>query len=318
MKKLLLLFIVILIFPLRSYAFDGPLLVRNQFPLFLTFNVPYLEKAAIETSFNAGFSHSSVYLVDNSATWEMGLDMEITELNLRAKKKLKDFIEIGIDLPILSFSSGFMDGFLDSYHDTFGFPDYGRSERPENEFLYEVRRDNVPLVKGENGRLGIGDIRVTIKTPLLKSDPAVSLQASIEFPSGDARAGFGNGSIDTGIAIMMDKNFGEKLSSHLNLGVVFPGDLRGYERVPMREYIYGGAAVEAALWKDLSLLGQVFIQGSPCPETDIPSIDRTAILLSLGGRYYRRDNSFEFSLTEDPNTSGAPDFTMNFSFKRRF
>jgi hypothetical protein len=106
MKKLLLLFFVIFLFPLPCNAFDGPLQVRNQFPLFLPFNAPYLEKAAIETSFSAGISHSSVYLEDNSAKWETGLDMEITELHLQAKKTLNNVIEIGIDLPILSFSSG--------------------------------------------------------------------------------------------------------------------------------------------------------------------------------------------------------------------
>ena len=265
--------------------------VRNQFPLFLPVNAPFLEKAAIETSFSAVLSHSSVYLVDSSATWGMGLDMEITELNLRAKKNLNDFIEIGIELPILGFSSGVMDGFLNRYHDTFGFPDYGRSERPENEFLYEVRRENALIIKGKNGRIQIGDIRLTVKKPVLKSDPAVSVQASIEFPSGDAKAGFGNGSLDTGLSLMMEKNLGEKLNAYLNFGIVFPGDLRGYERVTLRDYLYGGAAVEAAFWKDISLLGQIFIQGSPFPETDIPSVDRTAVLLSFGGRYSSGKNT---------------------------
>ena len=49
--------------------------------------------------------------------------MEITELNLRFRKSINNFIELG-EVPILSFNSGFMDSFLDSYHDTFGFPDY--------------------------------------------------------------------------------------------------------------------------------------------------------------------------------------------------
>jgi hypothetical protein len=43
-----------------------------------------------------------------------------------------------------------------------------------------------------------------------------------------------------------------------------------------------------------------------------------AVLLSLGGRYYSGKNSFDISLTKDPNTAGAADFTLNFSFKRRF
>ena len=112
----------------------------------------------------------------------------------------------------------------------------------------------------------------------------------------------------------MDKKFGETWKTYLNLGVVFPGDLKGHERVNLDHFLYGGAAVEAALWKTISLLGQVFIQGSPFPETDIASVDRTAVLLSLGGRYHSGNSSFELSLTEDPNTSGAPDFTLNFSF----
>ncbi|MFZ5907620.1 MAG: DUF3187 family protein [Nitrospirota bacterium] len=318
MKKLLLFFIFMLISPLPANAFDGPLQVRNQFPLFLSLNTPYLEKAAIETSLRVSLSHSSIYLVDNSATWKMGIDIEITELNLTAKKNFRDLIEVGIELPILSFGSGFTDGFLDGYHDTFGFPDYGRSERPENEFLFEVRRGDTLILKGKNGRIQVGDIRLTVKKPVLMSDPAVSIQASIEFPSGDAKAGFGNGSLDTGLSVMAEKNLGQKLRAYLNLGMVFPGDLKGYARVRIRDYFQGGAAVEAAFWKNISLAGQVFIQGSPFPETDISSMDRTAVLLSFGGRYSAGKNSLEFSLTEDPNTSGAPDFIVNFSFRRFF
>ena len=49
--------------------------------------------------------------------------------------------------------------------------------------------------------------------------------------------------------------------SHLNLGIVFPGDLKGHEKIDLRDFIYGGAAIEAALWKNISLLGQIFVQG---------------------------------------------------------
>jgi hypothetical protein len=92
--------------------------------------------------------------------------------------------------------------------------------------------------------------------------------------------------------------------------------LRGHQEINLREFIYGGAAVEAALWKSISLIGQIMLQGSPFPKTDIASVDRLAVLLSVGGRYYSGQNSFEFSLAEDPNSSGAPDVTVNFSFKR--
>jgi hypothetical protein len=321
MKKVVIFIAMLLIFSLHSstsYGFDGPLQARNQFPLFLYLNTPYLESALVENSFSASLSYSSINLVESSSEWDIGLDMEITELDLRFRKNIGDFIELGIELPILSFSSGFMDGFLNSYHDAFGFPDYGRSNRPDNEFLYEVRRNRDLVVKGKNGHIGIGDIRLTLKKPLLNSDPAISIKGDIELPTGDAKAGYGNGSIDAGIAVLMDKKLSEYFKSYLNIGAVFPGNLRGHEEINLREFLYGGAAIEASFWKNISLIVQVFVQGSPFPKTDISSVDRLAVLLSLGGRYSSGNNNFEFSLTEDPNTSGAPDFTLNFSFKRIF
>jgi hypothetical protein len=321
MKKIIIFLAMLLILSFHSstsYGFDGPLQVRNQFPLFLYLNAPYLESASVENSFSASLSYSSINLVERSSEWDIGLDMEITELNLRLRKNIGDFIELGIELPILSFSSGFMDGFLNSYHDAFGFPDYGRSNRPDNEFLYEVRRKGKLVIKGENGHIGIGDIRLTFKKPLLKSDPAITIKGNIEVPTGDAKTGYGNGSIDAGIAVLMDKRLSEYFKSYLNISAVFPGNLKGHEGINLREFLYGGAAIEASFWKNISLIGQVFVQESPLPKTDISSVDRLAVLLSLGGRYSSGNNNFEFSLTEDPNTSGAPDFTLNFSFKRIF
>jgi hypothetical protein len=310
------LFLLLTLTPV-THAFDGPLQVKNQFPLFMYGNVPYLETASIETSFAAIFSYSSVYLIRNSSAWSAGLDMEIAELNLRFRKSFGDFIEFGLDLPIISFNSGFMDGFLNSYHDTFGFPDYGRSQRPDNKFLYEVRRNGDLVVRGKSGRIGIGDMKLSVKKSLLKADPAFSIRGDIEFPTGDAESGFGNGCFDAGITLLIEKKLSDVFKTYGNLGISFPGHLRGYETIYLEKYLYGGAALEGKAWKDISIIGQVFIQGSPFPKTGIGEVDRTAVLLSLGGRYYSSKNSFELSLTEDPNTAGAPDVTFNFTFKRK-
>ena len=305
------------LFSSAASAFDGPLQVRNQFPLFLPADAPYLDTASLDDSFSAGLSYSSVYLVGKSADWDTGIDLEMAELSLRFRKTIKDLIEVGAELPVLSFNSGFMDGFINSYHDAFGFPDYGRSNRPDNKFLFNIKRKGKDIVKGQSGGIGIGDVRLTLKTPLLRGDPAVSAKADIELPTGDAETGYGNGSIDTGVALLINKKLSGYFMSYVNAGVVFPGKFRGHDRINLREFLYAGTALEANVTKNLSLIGQVFVQGSPLPETGISEIDRTAVLLSLGGRYHSGDHSFEFSFTEDPNTSGAPDFTLNFSFRRK-
>jgi hypothetical protein len=302
----------------EAFPFEGPLQLRNQFPPFLIADPPYLENASYDNYFSASLSYSSTFMVRNSDKWSVNIDLETTELNLRYKRVVADFIELGVDLPILSFNSGFMDDFLESYHDTFGFSDYGRSGRPENQFLYELKKDGDIVIKGRSGRIGIGDIRLTAKKAVLKGDPCMSVTANIEFPTGQASAGFGNGSIDGGVAILIDKNLGEKVKTYFNFGAVFPGDLEGNEVVGLRNFLYGGAGIEVAPWKSFSLLGQVMFQSSPFQKTGISSMDRVSALLALGARYSSGKNSLELSLTEDPNTAGAPDFVMNLSYKRRF
>ena len=316
--RTLCLLLLLLAFSAVTHAFDGPLQAKNQFPLFLYVDAPYLEKASIEDSFSASFSYSSVYLVQESSRWSAGLDMEITELNLRFRKTFRDFLEFGVDLPIMSFNSGCMDGFLNSYHDAFGLPDYGRSRRPDNKFLYEVRKDGQLILRGESGRIGLGDTKLSVKKPVVKGDPAISIRGEIEFPTGNAESGYGNGSIDAGMSLLIDKTLTEKIKTYVNLGVVLPGDFNGYEKIDLEEFIHAGAALEAMVWKDFSIIGQVFIQGLPFPKTGIAEVDRTAVLLALGGRYHSRKNSVEFSITEDPNTAGAPDVTFNFTFRRNF
>jgi hypothetical protein len=155
--------ISILFYPLSSAnSFDGPLQVKNQYPIFLHANQQYIDKASLENSMSFSLSHSSTYTVQESGHWTINLDMEITELNLRYKRIIRDMFEINLDLPVLIIGAGFMDGFLADYHDTFGFADYGRSARPHNAFLYEVRRDGRLIIKGSSSAK-LGDIRLAVK-----------------------------------------------------------------------------------------------------------------------------------------------------------
>lgn len=315
--KPLFIFIAIIAFASAASASDSPLQVKNQFPLFLYLNSPYLETASYDDSFSITLSHSSIFMVRSSSDWSVNLDMELTELSLRYKKPVFNLFELGIEVPFLSLNSGFMDGFLESYHDTFGFSDYGRSTRPKNEFLYEIRKDGVIIIKGENGRTSIGDIRISAKRMILSNDPEVSIKLDLDLPTGDASNGYGNGSFDAGLSLLVNKKLFEKIKSYLNVGIVSPGDLKGYEKIELKEFYYGGIGIEAAYWKSISILGQMSVQTSPFPKTGISTVDRTAALLSIGGRYYLGKSSFEISFTEDINTAGAPDFTIAFLFKKR-
>ncbi len=313
----------IIFFPSIVYSFDGPLQVKNQYPIFLHVNQPYLEKASIENSLSFSLSHSNTYTVQNSSNWIINLDMEITELNFRYKRIVGDLLELGMDVPVLGFSDGFMDGFLISYHDTFSFSGYKRNNRPRNEFLYEVRRNGNLVVEGKTG-IWLGDIRLTVKKPLISlasrsgSDSLnLSVKADLELPTGRAKRGYGNGNFDTGVSVLLDKSLSDSVMTYWNFGAVFPGDVKGYETVNLKNFIYGGAALEWALEKSFSLLAQIQGQSPIYPETDLLAVDRTAYLLTIGGRINAENGGFELSLAEDINASGAPDFIINMSYKMK-
>jgi hypothetical protein len=320
LKKLPLFLIMPAAFLFFSPAFslEGPLRVRNQFPLFLHLVTPIMEKAPQEDSLNLSLQYSSVFMKKSSAEWLVDLDMELAELDLTYKKNFPGLVEIGVELPLLGFSSGVLDQPLETYHSAFGFPDYGRSHYPKNEFRYQVFRKGKLVVSGESGRVGLGDLRLTAKKTFSFEDTALAVKGDLEFPTGDPNTGFGNGSLDGALAVIGEWKPAPAVMLTGALGLVRPGDLKAYETVDLQPYYYLGIAGEWAIWKNLAVLGQALAQTSPYPETGISAVDRTGVILTLGGRYAFGRNSVEFSFTEDLNTSGAPDFTFQLGFKHRF
>ncbi len=313
-------FIALLFFasPVVAAGLAGPFAVKNQFPLFLYTDQPYLEPASLADSFSVGLSHSSLFVMEDSAAWSAHLDLELTELDFQYRRTTSGGIELGAELPLVRATAGFLDRPLAWYHRASGFPDYNRNTRPDNAFLYEVRRNGLLVVMGENDKAGLGDLRFTAKKKLLTNEFLVSVMGAVELPTGDAKVGYGNGSVDAGVALLMDKRLGQDALWHANLGAIFPGDLKGYQTVGLRNYWYAGTGLEAIVWPFLSLIGQVSMQTSPYPRTDIAQIDRAAMLLALGGRYYAEKGSYELSLTEDLNASGAPDFILNLAWKNQW
>ncbi|MCK7504958.1 MAG: DUF3187 family protein [Desulfobacterales bacterium] len=149
-------------------------------PFFFPQVLSVMEPATAKPSLSVSLSHSSVFLLGQSQSWSVGLDMEITEMKFSWRRDLGGFALFGVDVPVLVFGSGFLDGFLDSYHDTFGFPDYGRGQRPENAFLYEVTRTGQDRAQGRQREARLGDIRLSLEKPLVTSGPVISLRAERE------------------------------------------------------------------------------------------------------------------------------------------
>jgi hypothetical protein len=317
-RSCLLIAVLLLCCPQAAQAFDGPLQVRNQLPLLLGLAPPYLEGAGVRDSLSISLTHSSISVVESSTDWSYYVDIELTELDVQLRKSMGSRTEVGLQVPVLRPTGGFFDPPLADFHRFLGMGDYGRSERPDNTFLYTVAHDGKPAVQGVNDRTGIGDISLTLKRQLRTSAPVISVLGTIEAPAGDARTGYGSGSWDFGVSLLSDWDLAPAYRLYAMTGVVFPGDIKGYQTIPLHTYGYAGIGLEAAWWERFHVIVQTVVASSPLPDTGIWQLDWPGILLTFGGRYAFGRSSIEFSLTEDPNTAGAPDFMANMGWTVKF
>ncbi len=302
-----------------AYEFNGPLEARNEFPFFLAVFSPSVDSAKPQTSFTTSLTHSSVFFIRAAKDIALWYDMEVTDLRFRSKRVIFNTVELGVELPFYLFSSGVMDGPLGSYHDAFGFNDYGRAKRPANSFLYEVRKNGKSVVNGEDGRFKQGDLRVSFKNAFVDTPTlTLSFKADMELPTGDARSGAGNGNIDTALSALLDATLGARVKVYLNAGVVFPGDLTGHDKMYLKDYLYGNSVVEAFYSEEWSVLAGVMIQDWPFNDEGDKAFKRPPVVLNLGARYSAKKGVFELSFSEDLNTTGAPDFSVGLAYKSRF
>jgi hypothetical protein len=313
-----IIFSVLLFSTLGVEAAGGPLHITDSHPLFLGVGSPSLVQAKPDDSFLLNLNYSSTFLKGQSRDWTADIDLETFLLEFTASKVVMGSTEISLKVPFISYNSGFLDGFLESYHNTFGFSDYGRSQRPENEFLFRISHEGKTVIEGRSGEIAPGDIRLAVKQPLLSGDPFVSLYGFVELPTGNADRGYGSGSLNEGVLLLMDKNLGESFRAYLNAGYVFTGSYRAREKIDLSDYPFAALGLEWKYSENLSVHGQWSVQGSPY-NTGIRELDGIASILSFGGKYSVASRSdIELYFSEDVNTAGAPDFMIGLAYEYMF
>jgi len=143
---------------------------------------------------------SNNYTVHDNAREEIILDGETTVATITARHGLFPRFEVGVKIPYVSHSGGFLDSFIDSYHRTFGFREGGRDQAPGNRLLYRYRRDGIDRVLLNTSGSGIGDLAFTAAWQLYRSgggeQEGLALNMSLKAPTGDSDQLRGSGSTD--------------------------------------------------------------------------------------------------------------------------
>ncbi len=250
------------------------------------------------------------------------MDMELERTVLRFSYGITHHFEVGLELPFLSFSGGFLDSFVQGFHNTFGFPNGGRNLVSNGRFSYRVTRDGATLYQVRSSPFQPSDLVLTQKLSILDETigvPAMTARTSIKLPTGSTSDGTGSGRPDFGFSLLAEKSY-KRLHSYSQIGFLVLGGDEKLSPILRKGASLFSQAFEFNLLEHLSFVGQVDVVSSIFKHSTIAEVSEAAVDLTFGftGMVPLKDSCHQIfyraSFTEDPTGSGpSVDFTTLFN-----
>jgi hypothetical protein len=315
----------------RLHALEiTPFNTKNESPLVQIYGIPPAGNALLLPSgrreIQIALNHASNYVSDTSDRESIILDGETTRVTLGGKYGLSDNVELGVEIPYISHSGGFLDGFIINYHDFFGFPQGGRDQAARDRLLYRYSRDGVEKLKIDSSGNGPGDISLSAGLQLYRSTDeyprAVALRTTIKFPTGNSSPLFGSGSTDLSVALAASDDYGltrghATLFGGAGLMVMTRGSV-----LPDQQRNYVGFGTIGMGWNPLSWLALKVQMDAHTPlyrDSDLKPLAANAVQLVIGGALALTDRtSLDIGVSEDVATTTSPDVVFHFNVNSRF
>tara|TARA_R110001583_G_scaffold74459_3_gene206326 strand:- start:17852 stop:18835 length:984 start_codon:yes stop_codon:yes gene_type:complete len=202
----MLRFIYIIFFCFGSYIGLSqtdikPFSSHNQSPLIHSFGLPYVEggkivglnKFSISSVFNLS-SNSTNALTQNEIVY---FDGEMARLDLNARYGITKRLEVGLNLPFVNQSKGFMDSSIDGFHSALGMTGGARAKTPRGQILYAYVQDDIFLFNFNESSFGIGDISFELGLKLLEHKThSMALRTYLKLNNANKRKLLGSGTVD--------------------------------------------------------------------------------------------------------------------------
>lgn len=303
-----------------------PFQVRNFFPTALVHGLsiaetPHLLPAgatSLETSFNLA-NNSSLSTRTNEGIL---LDGESYIATLGMRYGLSDTLQVGIDLPWVWHSEGFMDGFISDWHDFFGLPNGDRDELQYdqlNYLYYREGKENLNLADETNG---FGDLRLQLAWQFKFTDQsAFTLQTQLKAPTGNANKLTGSEAWDLSLALSAQRDFplGKGQGALWGgFGVSWLGDGEVLED-EVEDYAASGWM--GAGWVPLNWLALKLQIDSHTAlyDSNLTELGDPAVILTMGGTLALGEKTLlDIGVGEDLNVNASPDITFHFQLAHKF
>jgi hypothetical protein len=323
--------IVVILAPSRLLAIDiTPFATKNQSPLVQIYGIPeaanplLLPRGAKELT--VSLNYASNYVNETNARENLLLDGETARLILGGRYGLSERLELGVTIPYINHSGGFLDGFIINYHDLFGFPQGGRDQAPRDRLLYRYSRDGVEKLNLDTSGHGLGDISLSAALQLYRDGEeyprAVALRSTIKLPTGDSDSLYGSGSTDFSLSVGALNDFKLPVGHGAVFaegGVMFTttGSILPEQRRNNVGFGTIGAGWNPLSWMALKL--QLDLHSPLYGDSDLKPLSANAAQLIMGGTLgLTKSTTLDIAVCEDIATTTSPDVVFYFSTNTRF
>lgn len=308
--------------PQATFAEDAPLdafPLRHHNPFLQVYGLPAF--ATHELAARGGIDVSVALDIANDADRAnrdgeiLLIDAEIRTLNVALRHRIGERFEIGLDVPYVSYSGGFLDNVIYEFHQIFGFSNASR-EGPRDQFRLYMEKDGVTLYEASETSSGIGDVQFSAAMRL----GSTTLRASVKAPTGDADKLTGSGAADLALGIygggtttLLERS----LSYSGFAGVLALGDGDVLPTLQKNVVPYGGLALRWQASARFALATQLYAQ-APYLDASLDDLGGPTFQLAFGGdyRFPAQNLLLRFAIAEDVDLAASPDFAMHLSLRR--
>jgi hypothetical protein len=301
--------------------------LRSHNPFLQIFGLPPLQSAALASAGRTNFE-VSLDLANNADfgdtdTENLFIDGESYFVNMSLRRRMRDWLELGVDVPLVAHSGGFMDNAIKSWHDAFGMSNTKR-RGPDDELLFLYQRQGATLYELNSSASGIGDIQLTAAMPIRRAAEngyALTIRTSLKLPTGDEQELRGSGAADLAAGLYVANTtsiFNRPLSLSAFAGAILLGDGDVLSDIQESAVPFGGIAGSWQVTERFSITTQLQAQGAYF-DSDIDELGGGTFQLGVGFGYRPRgsDRCLTFAVVEDVQADATTDFALHFSFGNR-
>lgn len=251
------------------------------------------------------------------------LDGESYYLNFRVRHGLTDWLEVGVDVPLVAHANGILDPLIEGWHDVFGMTNSKRTgPRNRLEFRYAGNEREPFALVDDSG--GLGDVRLTAAVPLGFGEDErhrYSVRATLKLPTGDADALRGSGAADLALGAYGSTSgaFGlERLDITAHAGILLTGESDLFGDIQESAVPFGGVAADWRFNQRLRAIASLYAQGSYY-DSALDEFGGSSMQLMLGGDYRFAGSglTMSFGIVEELFSDATVDFAFQFAIHGR-